>query len=308
MKPRHVLAATDFSDASDEALRQAHGYARRAGARLTVLHVVPDILRASPLLPAGSARRVDTEVELETRALDDLAARVKEITGRPRYEVEIAVRSGRPDASVVRFAEENEVDVVVSGATGRTGLARLLLGGTAERIVRHAHCSVLVARVSPPSDHVLVATDLSDAALPAVARARLEAEQRNARLDLLHVMDLSGLGWAAAAAPFGGAALSIPPEQLAQMRSLAMEALRALGGPGATAHVEMGSPKRCIVSLSESLPAGIVLVGTHGHTGLARMALGSVAEAVARAAHCSVLVVRKPAPRPARSAAGNFDD
>lgn len=307
-KPTHVLVATDFSDASDEALRQAHGYARMTGARLTVLHVVPDVMPASLLLPGGSAHGVDAEVELETRAHDDLATRVKDITGRPRYEAEMAVRVGRPDASVVRFAEEHEVDVVVIGATGHSGLARLLLGNTAERIVRHAHCSVLVARVSPPSDHVLVATDLSEAALPAVARAKLEAEQRNARLHLLHVMDFSAFGWVAAASPLGGVALPLPPEQLAQMRSLATETLGALGGPDAAVHVQEGSPKRSIVSLSESLPAGLVVVGTHGRTGLARMALGSVAEAVARTAHCSVLVVRTPAPKRARSAAGNFDD
>jgi len=86
------------------------------------------------------------------------------------------------------------VDVLVVGATGRTGLARLLLGSTAERVIRHAHCTVLVARPSPASEHVLVATDLSDAALAAVERAKAEVEWREARLDLLHVMDFSALG------------------------------------------------------------------------------------------------------------------
>ena len=115
--------------------------------------------------------------------------------------MELAVRTGRADVATVRFAEENDVDIVVAGATGRTGLKRLLLGSTAERLVRHAHCSVLIARDSPPDGHVLVATDLADTSVPAIERARLEAEWRNATLDLLHVMDFSALGWGAATMP-----------------------------------------------------------------------------------------------------------
>ena len=291
-KPKHVLAVTDFSDASDEALRQANGYARITDAKLTVLHVVPDWMRANPLIPDGSPRETDNEVQMEQRALDDLAARVKEHTGRFGADVEIAVRSGAADAAVVRYAEQNGVDLVVVGATGRTGLARLLLGSTAERVVRHAHCSVLVARTSPTSNQVLVATDLSEAALPAVERAKLEAELRGAGLHLLHVMDFSSLGWAVAAGPLGGFSVPIPAAQMADMRRLAEEALQGLGGPNATVHVIEGSPKRGIVATAESLPASLVVVGTHGRTGLARMALGSVAEAVARVAHSSVLVVR----------------
>jgi nucleotide-binding universal stress UspA family protein len=298
LKPRHVLAVTDFSNTSNEALRQAHGYARMAAARLTVLHVVPDILPSSPLIPDGSTQGIQTMVDLETRALEGLSVRVEEITGRSRDEVDVAVRAGKADVEAVRFAEENDVDIVFAGATGRTGLNRLLLGSTAERIVRHAHCSVLVARDSPAAGHVLAATDLSNPALAAVERARLEASWRNATLDLLHVMDFSALGWTAAAVPFGGTAYDVPPEQLAEMRALAAETLRGLGGPGAAVHVEVGSPKQNIVWLSESLPAGLVVVGTHGRTGLARLALGSVAEAVVRAAPCSVLVVRTPAPQP----------
>jgi nucleotide-binding universal stress UspA family protein len=212
-----VLALTDFSDTADEALRQAHGYACMTGARLTVLHVVPDALPASPLLPDGGAQGINLEVELETRALDMLIARVEQTTGRPSNEVDLVVRAGHADVAVVRFAEENEVDVVVAGATGRTGLARLLLGGTAERLVRHAHCSVLVARRSPAADRVLVATDLRDAALTVIEWAKREAEWRHAKLDLVHVMDLSALGWAAATTPLGSSPVGIPPKQLAEL-------------------------------------------------------------------------------------------
>ncbi|MEZ4293349.1 MAG: universal stress protein [Polyangiaceae bacterium] len=177
-KRMHVLAVTDFSEAANVALRQANGVARLKGARLSVLHVVPDFVRANPLFPQGSAEDIDTEVELEKRALDELSARVKDVTGRPASEVELAVRVGAVDVAVVRFAEENEIDLIVVGATGETGLARMLLGGTAERIVRYAHCSVLVARETAASGKVLVATDLSDPALPAVQEGKEMARLR----------------------------------------------------------------------------------------------------------------------------------
>jgi nucleotide-binding universal stress UspA family protein len=292
-KPTHVLAVTDLSEGSDEAVRQASGYARVTGARLSVLHVVPDWMRANLLIPDGSARETNLEIAMEQRALDDLVARVQEVTGRPREDVEIAVRAGSVDAAVVRYSEEKGVDVVVVGATGRTGLSRLLLGSTAERVVRHAHCSVLVARPSPETNVVLAATDLSEAAVPAVQRAREEAEWRGAKLHVVHAMDFSALGWAAAAGPLGGFAVPIPPAQMAEMRRLAEEALHGIAGPDAVIHVVEGSPKKAIATTAESLPASLVVVGTHGRTGLARMALGSVAEAITRVVPCSVLVVRK---------------
>lgn len=306
-KPKHVLAVTDFSDAADVALQQANGYARMVDAKLTVLHVVPDFVRANPLFPQGSEGDIDTEVELEKRALDELAARVKEVTGRFQSDVDLAVRIGTVEVAVVRYAEEHDVDIIVVGATGRTGLARLLLGSTAERVVRYAHTSVLVARETPPASRVLVSTDLSEAALLAVDRAKLEAQWRGAKLDLMHVMDFSSLGWGAAAGPLGGFAVTIPPEKIEEMRRIAEEALRAIGGPDAEVHVAEGSPKRSIVATAESLKVDLVVVATHGRTGLARMALGSVAEAVVRSAPCSVLVVRPDARRRHPEPAGNFE-
>lgn len=305
IRPTHVLAVTDFSDASDEALRQAHGYARLHGARLSVLHVVPDFVRANPLFPDGSADDLDTELSLEEKALDDVTARVNDVLGALNENVDIGVRIGPVDSSVMHYAEDKKVDVVVTGATGRTGLARLLLGSTAERIVRYAHCSVLVVRATVPTGRVLVASDLSSASLVAVEQAKLEAQARGARLELLHALDLAPLGWTAAAGPFGGLAVPGLPERAAELRRLAQESLRGLGGPDAGVHVIEGPAKRAIVSLAESLPADLVVVATHGRTGLARMALGSVAEAVVKAAPCSVLVVRSPAPKP--EPLGNFE-
>jgi nucleotide-binding universal stress UspA family protein len=295
-KPAHVLAVTDFSTGSDEALRQAYAYARLAGAKLSVLHVIPDVLRSNPLFPQSGMDDINTEVALEKSALDQIGARVQDVLGEEDAGVELGVRVGPVDVSVMQYAEDNKVDLVVTGATGRTGLARLFLGSTAERIVRYSHCSVLVARPVAARGHVLAATDLSDAALPAVQRAKVEAQIRGARLHLVHSVDFSGIGWAAAAVPLGAAPVAGLEEKMAELRAIAKESLQGLGGPEAVVHMTDGPPKRAIVTLAESLPAELVVVATHGRTGLSRLALGSVAEAVVRAAPCSVLVVRAAQP------------
>jgi nucleotide-binding universal stress UspA family protein len=306
-KPKHVLVATDLSAGSDEALRRASEYARLMDAKLTALHVVPDYIRANPLFPQGSTEDIDTEVDLEKRGLDDLAARVSEVTFRLEDEVTLAVRIGAADVEAVRYAEKHDVDVIVVGATGRTGLSRLLLGSVAERIVRYAHCPVLVARATTARGVVLAATDLSQAALAAVERARSEASFHQAKLELMHVIDFAPLAWQAAAGPLGGFGMPIPPEKMDEMRRLAVEALRALGGPDAGVHVTEGSPRRAIVARAEEVHADLVVVGTHGRTGLARMALGSVAETVVRSAPCSVLVVRPYSLASHAEPIGNFE-
>lgn len=297
-KPAHVLAVTDFSGGSDEALRQAHAYAKRTGAKLSILHVIPDFLRANPLFPQGSADDINSQMTLEKRALDQLSDRAQDVLGEPLPDANIGVRVGAVDVSVMQYAEEHNVDLVVAGATGRTGLARLFLGSSAERIVRYAHCSVLIARPGPATGHVLVATDLSDEALPAVQRAKLEAEIRGAKLNLVHSVDFSNLGWAAAAVPLGAAPVAGLQEKIDELRTIAKASLQGLGGPEAGVHVLDGTAKRAIVSLAESLPAELVVVATHGRTGLSRMAMGSVAEAVVQAAPCSVMVVRSAQPPP----------
>src|SRR5262249_51757286 len=151
---------------------------------------VLDILQRSPLFPQSAEGDMERQVELERKAGDALSAVVTRLTGRPTEELGVHVAVGSADAAIVRHAESRGVNLLVVGATGRTGRPRLWLGSTAERVVRHAHGSVLVARHSPRSGCVLAATDLSDPALPGVQAAAEEAKRRNANLTVLHALDV----------------------------------------------------------------------------------------------------------------------
>jgi universal stress protein A len=150
-----------------------------------------------------------------------------------------------------------------------------------------------VARPSP-AGKVLAATDFSDPALPAVEAGTAEARHRKADLAIIHAFDLLPV-----MSPFYGKFYSYggPPIDVSdQMKKIWQQRLdecvqhfKAKGG----GLLRDGPAAPAILSAASELPAQLLVVGTHGRTGLSRiMALGSVAEAVVRAAPCSVLIVR----------------
>jgi len=279
-----VLVATDLTPVSDEALRQGDALARTLGGPLHVCHVVPDLLTVRMLFPQDQ-RRDDAFVrELEHHAVDLVQASIAKHTARPRAEVRIGIESGSPHSGILRRAETMAAGVIVVGP-----------GNVAERVVRHAPCPVLVARPSRRGA-VLAATDFSDFALPAMTAGAAEAVRRGVALVVLHSIDLGPV----TAMTAGGAYPMIPPigarEDLrVRLRAETLHRLRrgldSVGAKGETI-VADDAPGEAIVAAARTLPAELVVVGTIGRTGLRRLALGSVAEAVVRSAPCSVLVMR----------------
>jgi nucleotide-binding universal stress UspA family protein len=290
-----VLVATDLSEAADEAIRQGHERAREGGGELVVCHVVPDLLRSNPLFPQRAGEEMAGLLETEQQAAKAVELRVVALTGRPLDGFRLIVESGAPDAGIVRAADEVRATLVVVSSRGTTGLDRALLGSVASRVVRYAHCPVLVARPHEKTGRILAATDFSDPALPAVAAAVEDARARAARLTLLHSIDVfpnPAIGWGA---PFGAAWVVPPKELVAEVRKSAESALQGtlqrFGVEGDILAVE-GDAASAILEAARTLPAELLVLATRGRTGIARMVLGSVAEKVIAAAPCSVLAVR----------------
>ncbi len=197
-----VLVATDLSEAANEAIVQGHARAGAAGGELVVCHVVPGRLHHDPLFPQRTAE-TERLLEIEQNAARAVEMRVVALTGRKVGEFRLIVESGSPEAAIVRAADEHKATLVVVSSQGTTGLDRLLLGSVASRVVRYAHCPVLVARRHEKTGKILAATDFSDPALPAVAAAVEEARASGARLTLLHSIDAfpnPAIGWGV---PFG---------------------------------------------------------------------------------------------------------
>ncbi len=288
-----VLTALDFGDSSLEALRQARALAHDLSGTLSVCHVLPAPSELARVFanPAQAELAALTGEEEDTRKA--LAQHAREKVGLELGE--ILVERGVAYAEIVRAAENSGASYIVVGSHGRTGLLRMVLGSVAEAVTRHAHCSVLVARPVQKPGIVVAATDLSEASLPAISEGAAAAKRSGARLLVVSVIE-----WGSVipnvAGGLIGALPAIPPPAVQQqvrdaLKSTLEQTMVRLGVEGEV-HVLDGSASSEIVHFADENWAELVVVGTRGKTGLARLALGSVAERVVRSATCSVLAVR----------------
>ena len=285
-----VLVATDLTDASDAALREADALASDRRSSLVVCHVLPEIVSVRLLFPQDAGVDAPLQVELEGKARDAVRARLAAVLGASSEAARIAIEFGTTHAGILEAAERH-------GA----GLIALAPGATAMRVARSAGRPVLIARPSPAGGGVIGASDFSDPAFPAVQIAADEARRRKVPLRLVHCLDFDETAHLTAAGLPG--MIPLPPlpqstiDQLEQSaREQLAEALARTGGAG-EAVLLRAQPARGIVELSKTSGASLVVVGTRGRTGFSRLALGSVAEDVIGHAECSVMVVPlHPAP------------
>jgi nucleotide-binding universal stress UspA family protein len=146
---KKVLFPTDFSDCAKTAQEYAAAIAGQFGAELHVLHVLADVMMMMP--EPGSALSLPPNylLDLKQEAQRSLE-RIQFAGGGPSLRV---LRMGNPFVEIVKYAGEAEIDLIVIGTHGRSGLMHLLLGSVAERVVRKAQCPVLSVR---PAGHQFV--------------------------------------------------------------------------------------------------------------------------------------------------------
>ncbi|ROR01515.1 universal stress protein [Desulfosoma caldarium] len=143
---RSIAFCTDFSDNADEAFTAAKDLAWRYGATLHLVHVMVTFTSA-PIREIYVPLEMDMHfVERATEAVKTTMEEryVRRLREKQPYELHIL--SGYPASEIVRFVQENSIDLVVMGSHGLTGIAHVLFGSTADRVVRKAPCSVLTVR------------------------------------------------------------------------------------------------------------------------------------------------------------------
>ncbi len=138
---KKILVPVDFSACSNKALQYAQPFAKQFGADLILLYVV------EPYLPVPEMTTVDWDL-IASRMREGGEAELAKIkaTVPPEISATTELRVGTPAVEVVRAAKDLDADLIIISTHGRTGLAHVFLGSTAERIVRHASCPVLVVR------------------------------------------------------------------------------------------------------------------------------------------------------------------
>jgi nucleotide-binding universal stress UspA family protein len=144
-----ILAATDFSDCSNHALRYAYELADTFGAELHLLNVVE---LAAGAYPEFGIQTRDIEAG-QTRNANKALEELPELKWRDKLSIQRAVLVGAPFVEIVRYAREQKIDLIVIGTHGRGAVTHMLMGSTAEKVVRKAPCPVLSVR---PDAHEFV--------------------------------------------------------------------------------------------------------------------------------------------------------
>ncbi len=295
---KNILVPNDFSDCSRIALQAAMDLSHRTGAALHTLFA--EVLHGESFAPEAAG---PAEGDAARNRLRDHVA--EEVRSRPDWQSEAlpvshsVVRDIAPASAIISYADEHDIDLIVMGTHGRRGLRRLLLGSVAEEVVRLAPCSVFTIRCKtalPASglhvQRILVPIDFSKHSVEALRTAAGLADLYGARLDLLHVVEDR-----LHPAFYNAGVFSIYDVQ-PDIEEKAIESLERLlsdtVGPEAQAsfHAAPGQAAHGIVTFAETHHADMIVMSTHGLTGLEHFFIGSVAEKVVRVASCPVFTLK----------------
>ena len=296
---KKFLVPVDFSDCSRQALDYALPFAWHFRAGLTLLHVV----HVNYYATGGDFATYDYPdlVEETHRAgekqLGDLARSI-----RKKYPVNTMLQSGHPGNLIVDTARKLGVGLIITSTHGRTGFKRAFLGSTAEHVVRYAPCPVLTVpgrsrparrgKTSPfQLKKILVPVDFSKVSKAALAYAAFLAGQFGTEFILLHVTEKSPIDYLLGPGLMNHLVVPMMKQAEADLARLAGSLSKAHGAH-LTAIVRTGKPFEEICRAARTLGADLIVLTTHGHTGLKHVMLGSTAERVVRHADCPVLVVR----------------
>lgn len=294
---KRILCPIDFSPVSRDALGHAVAMGRCYRARVTALHVaeivaVPDGLVAAPgtvFAPSFSVEEAASE-----------AARFVEPMRSAGVQVDVAVVEGSPTRTILEIAARENIDLVVMGTHGRSGLKHLLLGSVAERVLRRATRPVLVV---PPAAqhaartidfaHILCPVDFGPSSLKALDYAASLAREANGVLTVLHVLE-----------PIrdDGMVPGFDPAQfhttiLREARQRLREAVsgQARAGCRPIDLLTSGPPEKEILRVARDIGAQLIVMGVAGRGAVDRMIFGSTTTHVVRNAPCPVLTLREQA-------------
>ena len=146
LKIKKILCPTDFSETSAEALKYAISLARSTQSKLILMYVVNQKMFTEGM----SLARVSSPEALGKEMADEARRRLKTIIPveeREGLDWETNIRSGNPAEEVIRYARENDVDMIVMGTAGHSGIERMMFGSTAEKVLRSAHCAVVSVKL-----------------------------------------------------------------------------------------------------------------------------------------------------------------
>ncbi len=295
-----IVVGTDFSGDADIAVKQALNIARKHGAELVLLHIGTIPERPSeipPQLLSVATEYHEIMKERLTEVRDKLEQLRERIDGQGARVSQMMI-DGFADSGLAEAADELGADLLVVGTHGHTGFKRFVLGSVAQRVVRLATGSVLVARAGSEGaggyDKILVPIDFSKFTDPAIKMA-IDMVSADGQIELFHGWKLPGVTWAQDAWGSEWANLREGIATAADERGLELvDKYSAKASACITFNNQELMPTVGIHDRVDEGHFDLVVMGSHGRKGWKRWTLGSVAEQTVRHAPCSVIVVHVP--------------
>lgn len=297
-----ILCPVDFSDASRLALEYAVAMAKWYESKVTALHVFANVPVADMVTEFAAAGQVislsDIDVDALRRELDRFVrAAAGDTPVCTKLEESIDIR-----ADIVEQAAQLPADLIVIGTHGRRGFSRLMLGSVAESVLRKAECPVMavppharpVAAERVPFKQILCPIDFSESSARALLFALMLAEEADAHLTLMHVIEMPP--------ELRELANAEGPIDIAGVRAAAeadaLQRLRALVPPSVgtyctiTTRVEEGKADREVLRVAAEEHPDVIVMGVQGRGALDLALFGSTTYGVVRGADCPVLSIR----------------
>ncbi len=251
--------------------------------------------------------RSSDEMSAVKASLDQLAVELKSVL--PHCELSVIVREGDPKSEILQLAEVIKAELILMGSNCRKGLDRLLLGSVSQAVLNAADCPVLITKPDYDTTRdaqsgftdVLIAIDesiYSEAAIQWMGNFRWAPETRFVLATILEgVPDTT-----ASISQVEAAHILFPYKK---MISAAQKILKAqakklsllVRNNNVTIDLGTGSPSDAVAQLARMHDSDLIVMGSHGRTGLKKLILGSVSQAVSQHAPCSVAIVRGIVPK-----------
>lgn len=290
------MASSDLGEEAQAAVREALQLASSWGSTVTFCSVLE--------LSAQSQSLIEHDHENIFKTVEDFASEVLAVlvaqANKQGIAADSVVRFGTGWEELSKESATGEYDLVILGTRPKSRPMQVLFGRTAQKVMRFAACPVWVVKPAELREvrDVAMATDLSPASLPAFRMAVDIARAINARLHVLHVLELSDFRYLTLAG-VGQAALEKTEERLRQSASekiqeqLHQTDFRTLIH-GTKIELLKGAPEEAIPEYVDNEKIDLLVIGSHGNCGVAGFLLGNTAERILPVLHASLLVV-KPA-------------
>jgi len=296
-----ILVAVDFSSYTESTVKHAVWLARKCGASITLVNVLPNLrhLVESASYPGkidflyGDGSVFLREVERES------AGKLRKLVAEMHaddLQVDFKTIVGPPYAEVSRLVMKDGYDLVIAGTRGMSAWKQFFLGSTSHLLIRNCPSSIWIVRAeqAEPPKVVLAATDFSDVSRRAVLEGLKIAQHAGAEFHLVHVIDSTELPEGTFFKNSWANSLRTKVEEAAALRL--SEFFDSLGTDSkkVQTHLINGAPWHDIGQIANQVHADLVVIGTVGRSGISGMLLGNTAERLLNTCTCSILTV-KPA-------------